>query len=381
MRDIRIRCQHTDWGLWLCCTACGIYGLILVYSAVTSGAGGNTSVQLFCLCIGIVVAFVISLCDYHTVCRSWKKITVPTALLMILTFTPLGYQVPGTDDRNWLSIPLGNRQFLLQPSECLKIVCIVTFALHLATCHLKMYKPMTWVLLGLHATVPTAAVLLQGDDGNAFVLFAVFVLMAVFGGIPRHVLLTATISITAAIPLLWRYLDDEKRARFLCLFEVEKYQQGIGWQQELSVTAVGSGGVNGVGFLQGGDHHLYARQNDFIFTVAGEEFGFIGATTVLLLLAAVLLCLYRNARMAADPLGRLLCGGMFALIAVQSLVNLGMNLRLAPVLGITLPFFSAGGSSLLTVFSGIGIAMSVYRFQDRSTLGVIPCFAGMHIST
>lgn len=381
MRSMRFRSQHTDWSLLLSSAACGIYGLILVYSAAASGAGGNTGMQFFCLLIGIMIAFAISLCDYHAICRSWKSLAVPTAILMILTFTPLGYQVPGTDDRNWLSIPFGNRQFLLQPSECLKIVCIVTFALHLATCHLKMHKPLTWVLLGLHAVTPTAAVFLQGDDGNAFVLFAVFTLMVAFSSIPSHALLTIAVSLATAVPLVWQYMDDEKRARFLCLFEVEKYRQGIGWQQELSVTAIGSGGLCGAGFLQGGDHRLYARQNDFIFTVAGEELGFIGAISVLLLLAAVLLCLYRNARTAADPLGRFLCGGMFSLIAVQSLINLGMNLRLAPVLGITLPFFSAGGSSLLTMLSGIGIAMSVYRYRDRSTLGIVPRYTGMHIGT
>ena len=118
-----------------------------------------------------------------------------------------------------------------------------------------------------------------------------------------------------------------------------------------------------MGYLQGGKDNLYARQNDFIFTVAGEEFGFLGAILVLALLSLILLFLYRNARKSTEPTGQLLCMGLLILIASQAIVNIGMALRVMPVLGITLPFFSAGGSSLLTLFFGVGIAMSVYRYR------------------
>ena len=121
----------------------------------------------------------------------------------------------------------------------------------------------------------------------------------------------------------------------------------------------------GVGYLNGSNPTLFARNNDLIFTVAAEEFGFIGALLLLGLLGALLYELYRCAKRAQDGLGTYLCVGMMALIGFQSIINLGMNLRLLPVIGITLPFFSAGGSSVLTLYLGIGLALSV-SYSERT---------------
>lgn len=118
--------------------------------------------------------------------------------------------------------------------------------------------------------------------------------------------------------------------------------------------------------MEGGDHQVYARNNDFIFTVAGEEFGFVGALAVVVILLGVVLAIMRDAIHAKDRLGMLLCTGMMALIGFQSIINIGMTLRLVPVIGITLPFFSAGGSSVATLYLGIGLVLSVcYSSRTR----------------
>jgi rod shape determining protein RodA len=155
-------------------------------------------------------------------------------------------------------------------------------------------------------------------------------------------------------------MDELKKARFLCLIFVEKYTDNVGWQQNLALIAIGSGKLWGVGYLKGGNQYLYARNTDFIFTVAAGEFGFMGGLALFAILILILLALYRSILAARDLQGMLLCGGLMALIGFQSLINLGMNLRLLPVIGITLPFFSRGGSSLATLFIGVGVALSVY---------------------
>lgn len=362
-RKNRIFWRGTDWPLFFCCGIAAVYGLFLVYSASASGAGGNPVMQATCLVLGLMAALTLSTVDYRTLARHWYVPAIPTLVLMALTFTPLGYEVPGTDDRNWLMLSLGSQRFLLQPSELLKIVFIVTFSYHLAAVGASIRKPLPLLGLLAHAAVPTLLIFAQGDDGNAVICLCLVLALLVAGGIPWWYLLGGSVPVGAAVPFVWRHMTPDKQARFLCLIEVENYKNTTGWQQELSVTAIGSGGWRGVGYLQGGTDNLYARQNDFIFTVAGEEFGFIGAVGVLGILTVILLCLYRAARRAADRTGQLICTGMLALLASHAVINIGMALRLMPVLGITLPFFSAGGSSLLTVFCGVGIAMSVTRYR------------------
>ena len=118
-----------------------------------------------------------------------------------------------------------------------------------------------------------------------------------------------------------------------------------------------------MGFTQGNGGNLYARNNDMIFTVAGEEFGFIGAAAVLVLLLLLGIAIYRNARTASTKLGSYICVGMLCCIGFQAAINIGMNLRLFPILGITLPFFSAGGTSLATLLAGMGLVLSVHRYS------------------
>lgn len=355
--------RDTDWSMLGSCTAAAAYGLLLIYSASLSGAGGNPTMQALCLILGILAACSVSLINYRSIAARWYLLALPSFVLMVLTFTPLGYEVPGTDDRNWLLLPLGSQTFLLQPSELLKIVFIVTFSHHIATLGDRIRKPLPLLGICAHGVLPILLIFLQGDDGNAFICIVLFAALLIVGGLPLQYIIGGGVSLSAMIPLVWQQMSPDKKARFLCLFQVDAYRNTTGWQQELSVTAIGAGGLCGVGYLQGGDDNLYARQNDFIFTVAGEEFGFIGAVAALVLLSVILLLLYRTARKSADLTGKLLCIGLLILIASQAIVNIGMTLRVMPVLGITLPFFSAGGSSLLTLFLGIGIAMSVHRYR------------------
>lgn len=354
--------------LILFCVLCSAYGILLVYSATYSGDGLSSGFinQLAASVAGLGAALIISQIDYDTLCRLWPVYLVPTLILMILTFTPLGYNVAGTDDTAWLGFPPGADDpfFTFQPSELLKIVFIITFSKHLAAVQEHVSRFSTVLCLCAHGLIPAVLVFLQGDDGTALVFLCIFATMMFAAGLhPLYFISVAAAAVPAAW-FLWQHLDEQKLGRILALIRPEEYLETYGWQQHNALVSMGSGGLWGVGYLSGGSVGQFARNNDFIFTVAGEEFGLMGSLLLLGLLLGLVITLLVAALRARDVLGSNLCIGIMAQIAFQSVINIGMNLRLLPVIGITLPFFSAGGSSVLTLYLGIGVALSVC-FQSK----------------
>lgn len=362
--------HNTDWLLILSCVAASLYGIILIFSAAhTAGTGsGDYVVQSVAVVVGLIAALVISTFDYESICRLWPIWAGISLFLVLLTLTPLGLSVFG--NRAWLKIPPGSGWGLsLQPSELLKIAFIITFSTHLSKVREKINELKTILLLCLHGCIPIGLIFLQGDNGTALVFICIFVSMMVAAGLRPVYLMIALIGGTALVPLIWHFMSDSLKERFLCLLFVDQYAQSAGFQQAEGLKAIGSGQLWGVGYLKG--NAFYARNNDFIFTVAGEEFGFIGAMLLLAVLLLIVFALLREVMSARDLQGMLLCVGLMAEIGFQSLINIGMTLRVMPVIGITLPFFSRGGSSVTTLYFGIGIALSVYnssRTRVRNTI-------------
>ena len=358
--------RYSNLRLILLCLVVSTYGCMLVYSAsVGVGDGWKGAItQIGASAVGLVIALIISHIDYESICQLWPLWSGVSLLLVLLTYTPLGLNVAGTDDTAWLA--LGPITF--QPSELLKISFIITFSLHLSRVqeHIREFK--TVFLLCLHGGAHILLIFLQGDDGTALVFIAIFLSLLLISGVNLIYYILGFSGICAAIPILWNYfMDEDKKARFLCILPpyVEKYLNTAGWQQFEALKSIGSGQLTGVGYLEGANPNLFARNNDLIFIVAAEEFGFLGGILLLVLIGMLVLELYRCARHAQNSLGAYLCVGMMSLIGFQSIINLGMNLRLLPVIGITLPFFSDGGSSVLTLYLGIGLALSV-SFSERT---------------
>ena len=345
--------------IFLCITA-STFGCVLVYSAaygVGDGWGGSL-MQIVASVIGIVAAIFISRLDYEDICSLWPVWSGISILLVLLTFTPLGLNATGTDDTAWLGIgPL-----TFQPAELMKISFIISFSMHLSKVQSRIREFKTVLMLCLHGGFHILLVLMQGDDGTALVFISIFLCMMLVSGINLVYYALGFAPVFAAVPILWTYfMDEDKKARFLCILPsyVEEYLESAGWQQFEALKSIGSGQLTGSGYLQGGNPGLFARNNDLIFIVAAEEFGFLGGMLLLIIIGLLVYELYRCARNAQNSLGSYLCIGMMALIGFQSLINLGMNLRLLPVIGITLPFFSDGGSSVATLYLGIGLALSV----------------------
>lgn len=357
--------RHTDTPLLLLCLAASVYSCLLVYSvAVTAESGARVYLmQIAASSLGLILAVILSKIDYEDIVKLWPVWAGISLVLVLLTFTPLGVNVVGTDDTAWLSI-FG---VTIQPAELLKIAFIITFAKHLSVVKDHINRLTTVLLLCLHGGLAAGLIFLQGDDGTALVFLCIFVCMLFASGLRALYFLIAGAAGVCAVPLMFLLLDDQKLGRILALIHPDQYLESEGWQQALGLSAMGTGQLWGVGYLQGGDHMLFSRESDFIFTAAAEEFGFIGGLLLLVLLLGILLCILHDARHARDYTGTMLCTGMMGLIGFQTLINLGMVLRLLPVVGITLPFFSAGASSVGSLYLGIGLVLSVrYSSSTRN---------------
>lgn len=366
---IRSFLRYSNLRLIILCIVCSVFGCMLVYSA-SYGVGTGWSgaiMQVIASAVGITVALIVSRLDYENICSLWPLWSGISILLVILTFTPLGLNATGTDDTAWLAIG----PITFQPAELMKISFIISFSMHLSKVqeHIRSFR--TVLFLCLHGGIHILLVFLQGDDGTALVFIAIFLSMMLISGINLIYYVLGFSAVCGVIPILWtQFMDEDKKARFLCILPpyIEKYLEGAGWQQFEALKSIGSGQLTGSGYLQGANPTLFARNNDLIFIVAAEEFGFLGGMFLLILIGLMVCELYRSAKHAPDSLGTYICIGMMSLIGFQSLINLGMNLRVLPVIGITLPFFSDGGSSVATLYLGIGLALSV-SYSERTRRG------------
>lgn len=358
--------RSTDWWLILMCVIASGLSVVLLMGIVNSGLayGRHVKVQALATAIGLVAALILSKIDYHFMARLWKLHASAAYFLVLLTFL-IGVQVQeSVDDKAWIMLPMG---LSIQPSEILKISFILTFAYHLSKVQDNLNSPQNLILLCLHGALPVGLIMLQGDDGTAIIFGMIFLCMIFSAGIKWRYILLALGCVAAAAPLVWLYvMDDDKRMRVLSVLFPEQYTMNIGYQQMCSRRAIGSGQLWGKGIFYGNHQYVPEIQNDFIFAFIGESLGFFGCVLVILLLFCICAKILHTGSRSIDPLGRYICVGVFAMIAWQSMANIGMCISVLPVIGLTLPFLSAGGTSVVTVYLGIGLVLSVYMHQKTT---------------
>lgn len=328
--------------------------------------------QLSCTVIGLAAAIVISSVDFEKLLSYWYLIAALGVIPVILTFF-IGYAPAGTDDRAWLLLP-GNISF--QPAELLKITFIITFSAHLSKVGENINKLKNIILLCLHGGFVVVLIHLQGDDGTALVFAVMFICMMCAAGLKTRYFAIAAGAAVVAAPLIYFFvMNSDQRRRVETVFDLEADILGGGWQQFRGRAALANGGIFGQGFMRGeltqmGRQGVPEGYNDFIFTCIGEELGILGCIAVILLLAAICLRAVRNARLCKNPAGKYICVGFFGMVAAQSVINIGMCSSILPVIGITLPFFSAGGTSLCCLYLGVGLVLSVYLHRDSRVLQI-----------
>ena len=359
-----------DGGLLFAVTLIAALSSLLIYSIVKNkmidGIGDSYwQTQLFSMGVCIVVAIVISFVDYHKLVKLWF-IFAPLALLLVaLTFTPLGYQREGADDKAWLNI--GFVQF--QPSELLKLAFILTFSYHLSRDEEEMNKPSHMALLLVHGMIPIGIVGLQGDYGTAIVFAAIFAFMICSARISWKYLLAAPFAVAAAAALMWFFLlGNMHKKRILILFHPGTDPEYIEYQQDLGLAALKSGGVFGKGLFAKPEEYISVPEmhNDFIYTYAGQVFGFVGSMGLLIIFVYISLKIFGDSRVTRDHLGKFICMGAFGLIFAHCLMNIGMVLKVAPVIGVPLPFLSAGGTAMISMYAMIGLVLSTYSHRAKN---------------
>ncbi len=365
---VRNYIKQTDKLFWLLTIAASVYGFLLIYSQQRSGNTDFLKTQVIAVGLGYIAAIIISCMDYNFIGKLWWLIGGFSLALTILVFF-IGIQITGTDDLGWIRIG----PFSFQPSEITKICFIVTFAKHISVLT-KYNKLKTFVgvmTLVLHASIPILLIHMQGDDGAALIFAFIFLIMTFAAGVQLRYFITFFVAICVAAPLFYtRIMNDDQRSRLLVLFDLDENSlTTFGWQQYQGKVSIASGGLWGEGIFHGSrvDKEIVPYQeNDFIFTVAGEELGFVGCIALLLILLLIIIKILHTANKTNNCLGKMICYGYFALIASQTIINIGMVLGILPVVGITLPFFSSGGTSVMCLYLGVGLVQSVYMHKDDS---------------
>lgn len=359
---------NTDKILWFLVICCSVYSAFLL-SSVERAGGSFVKTQIVAAVIGIIIAIVISVIDYEYIARYWWTLAILSLGLFMAVFF-FGMTVSGTDDTAWIRLPGG---LTFQPSELVKVCFIVTFAKHLDVLKSKdKLKSFLGVLsLLAHGAVPILIIHLQGDDGSALIFFFIMLVMAVVAGVQGRYFIVLGSALAIGLPLLWNFfLNDEHRNRILALFDLDgNALTTYGYQQYQSKVSIASGELKGYGLGQGyrtGVGFVPEQENDFIFSVAGEELGFIGTILILVLLLLIIAKVFFIGIDARDNLGNFIAFGMFGLLASQTIINIGMVIGLLPVIGITLPFFSAGGTSSMCLYFGIGLVQSVYMHKHNN---------------
>ena len=359
--------KDMDKFLFLLIVVISSYSLLLLKSVSRAFESTNYfKTQLVAIVLGLVGAWILTLIDYNAIASFWYLIAGFSIFLMVYTLL-FGISIESTDGVNakaWIN--LGVTTF--QSSELVKIAFMITFAKHLSILkELELLRRFVHVaLLGVHALIPIGLCHLQGDDGAAMIFFCMFLAMTFVAGVQLRYFAGLFGALIVSAPLVWQYvLKEYQKKRFTAAYNLDDpiVARGDGYQQYQGRLSIGSGKLWGRGLFEGPrveSNRVTFQQSDFVFSVAGEELGFIGCTLIILLLVFLLIRTLHNARVARDPLGTYICVGFFGMIAAQAIFNLGMCLAILPVMGVTLPFFSAGGSSAACLYFGYGLVQNVY---------------------
>lgn len=363
--------KKSDKALWLLTIIAIVYSLMLIASMQRSGEYNFLQTQIIAIATGLVSAIIISAADYKYIIKKWYFAAIISFILAGLVFV-FGIQVAGTDDTAWIQIG----SLTIQPSEFIKICFIITFTKHLTYLEEKdMLKSFVGVItLVLHAMIPMIIIHMQGDDGTVLIFVLIFLFMSFIAGVQLRYFAILGGILLVSVPLIWNlFMNDDQRNRLLALFDIDgNAMTTYGWQQYQGKVSISSGSLFGKGLFNGPrvEHGIVPEQeNDFIFTVAGEELGFIGCIALMIILLLIMIRILINAKQTNDMSGKLLCSGAFAIISSQTIINIGMVLGFFPVIGITLPLFSAGGTSALATLICLGLVQSVrtHNLGDMNT--------------
>ena len=362
--------KYSDKILWSIILVIALYSMLLVASVSREGFTYLT-IQFVSVMLGVIGALLLQTINYKVISKYYIWIGVFCILFIIYTLF-MGVTVEGSSGVNaraWIKLPGG---ITFQPSELVKIGFIITFAKHLSivknTDNFKDIKNIC--LLGAHALIPVVLTHMQGDDGAAIIFLCIAITMSFMAGLPLRYFGALIVLGAIFMPIAWNFvLADYQKKRIITQMNPEGDPLNMGYQQIQGKLSIGSGGLFGTGLFKGprvANNVVPIQESDFIFSVAGEELGFVVCTLIILLLLLLIFRIGFIARKCNDTIGSFICFGFIGLILSQTVFNLGMCLSLLPVMGVTLPFFSVGGSSAACLYLGIGILQNIYLSRNQT---------------
>jgi rod shape determining protein RodA len=360
--------QHFDFVLFSATLVLIGLGLALIYSATLASATYTQdwwdtffARQVFFAAIGIGLMLLVAFTDYSIFANVNHLIYALTLLSLILVYA-IGRISFGA--QRWIDLGI----FDLQPSELAKVLLIIVLAKFLADRQEDLQRLSSFLLSLLYVAVPMIFIYIQPDLGTAIVLGVSWLAMVLVAGVRlRHVGVLIGLAVVIS-PLVWLSLHGYMRERVFVFFDPTRDPLGAGYNINQARIAVGSGGFLGQGFARGTQsqlHFLRVRHTDYIFSVLGEELGFVGIVLMLLLFLVVIWRILRVAEMARDTFGQLIACGIATVVAFQVIANVGMNVGLLPASGVPLPFISYGGSALVALLIGEGVVQNIVIRHKR----------------
>jgi len=352
--------QDFDWFLLAVAVALSTIGVIEIYSSTLNMA--STSYfprQMVWVVAGVGISFVVASIDYHVLAEHINLIYI-VAISLLAAVLLFGSTVAGS--RSWFGIG----SFGMQPSELAKLAVVVALARYFSANQGK-YLTLRQILAAIAICgVPVFLVAAQPDLGTALTFVPIIAFGLFVRGVRPAALISCVLIVILLLPLTWMVLKDYQKDRILTFLHPESDPLGSGYQVIQSKIAIGSGGLWGTGLFEGSQNQLGflpTRHTDFIFSVIGEEMGFVGVSVTLTLLLALVLRILSLTFVPGDTLGLFIVLGVGGMFVFHILVNVGMVIGFMPITGIPLPFLSYGGSSVLTAFIALGLIVSVRRYR------------------
>lgn len=359
---IKEKIRQIDYVVLFCVLGMNILSLLTLFGASNEFGTRFLIVQSAMSIAGLILMFAISYFDYDKVIKFLGIWTLVIAVVLMLAVIFFGTGIRG--NRNWLYIP--GTSFGIQPSEFVKLFFIITFAQHIKLVQGNINHIKNVIALGAHAMFYFALILATGDLGSGLVFLGITIVMLLVGGLSMWYFIGAVAVIIVLSPFLWEFLSETQQNRIIFGFDPEGDPLGKGFQALSSRRTIAAGGFLGAGLFGGKQFpYLSDAYSDFLFAVLAEKFGFFGCFAYIALMGTLIIRILWIARIARKDYGAYMCAGVVAVMMCQSLENIGMCLAMLPVVGITLPFFSYGGSSVLASYLMIGLVQSIKSHNQK----------------
>lgn len=360
LKRIKRYISMSDYVIFSVAILLSVCGVLAIFSAgydpATQSVEDFYKKQIIWISAGIVMFFITSFISYKKIVRLAPFIYT-LGVIMLIAVLISGHI--GMGAQRWLGVGA----FRIQPSEIFKVVWVITLAWVFIDFESKPLSFFKVIKKGILLAIPFYLVYEQPDMGTSLTYVAVWGCVVLLLGVGKKTFLVFVVIIAVVVPILWGSMMDYQKQRVFTFMNPERDPFGTGYHVIQSKIGIGSGGIDGKGYLKGTQSHLRfipERHTDFIYSVISEEFGFIGGIAILGLFTVLLLRILKIAVFVKEPAGKILCFAVAAYIFFQFTVNSYMTVGMMPVVGIPMPFVSYGGSSLMSFFTMIGLVNSVH---------------------